>query len=259
MHRLQQWPEPLEPVVVPDEERDQVLRREPELLAEPAPDLRRIGHGEPPGVDRVGDHVDPLAGYAVVSLQVAPDHLRDRHDPGPAGRVVLAGLDRPVHPRLRVQLLAGHIRRATPSRPEPPRVVVEAGRVDAPLRDDDVVVPGVDESDRAVERAFRPPDRPLGIDAEVPGLPPAGQPRRLDRDEPRPGGQGTVAARLGEDGDLMPAVREPVAEVDHVGLRSALARVDPPEVQGDPHGRPLKRMMGTAGTSRTPIGRQPLS
>ena len=76
---------------------------------------------------------------------------------GARRRVVLLALDRPVDPELGVGLLAQRCRAAR-RQPAGNRFAFASrlAAVDAPLGDDDVVVPGVDKPDRAVVRPAAP-------------------------------------------------------------------------------------------------------
>ncbi len=64
--------------------------------------------------------------------------------------VVLPALDRLVHPELGVGLLSQAVERARQARGEPPGIGLEAAAMNAPLGNDHVVVPCVDQPDRAV-------------------------------------------------------------------------------------------------------------
>ena len=105
--------------------------------------------------------------------------------------------------------------------------------MDAPLGDDHVVVPGVDEADRAVVRG--PAQGGLGVPGEVPGPGHARAAGRLDRDAPDLGRQDALPPRLGVEVDLVPEPDELPAEVGHIGLGAAARGVDPLEIHGQSH------------------------
>ena len=156
LHRQEQRLQALEPVVVADEQGDQVVRLQAKFAPEIATSRRGVVQGKSTGVDGVGNDVDSLARDVVMLRQVVLDHCRDRDDLGPSVRVVLLTLDRPVDPRLGVRLLADDVSLSPPAGGKASGVGFEAGLVDSTLRDDDVVVPGIDEADRAIVSSVQP-------------------------------------------------------------------------------------------------------
>ena len=97
---------------------------------------------------------------------MASNHLADRHEPGRELRAVLLVLDRPVEPVFRIGRLRQAIETALEARRESPGVGSQAPLLDAPLRDDHVVGPGIDEADRALMACRR--HGQLGVLGEAP-------------------------------------------------------------------------------------------
>ena len=104
--------------------------------------------------------------------------------------------------------------------------------MDAPLGDQDVVVPGVDEADGAVERLAT--QRGLGLPCEVADSGRSRPAVRLDlaADD---AGQGPRVPRVREQFDPVPLAYEMPAEVRDVRLGAASGGVHPDEVQGQSH------------------------
>jgi hypothetical protein len=230
---VQQRLQPLEAVVHGDERRHRLVGADAPALPQRLPPGRAVVLGEPARVDGGVDHAHPLGGDAVILAEVALHHRAVDDDQRPVRAEVLAALQQAEGPVGHAQPLA------EPGEPAQQRVAVLAqvvlggGGVQAALRVEHVLAPGLVEADRHQlgrlgQRlpAQRPEDpRPQEARAARPG-------EAVVAHAGRQGGGVPLAA---EQVDLVPLGVQPAGQVGDVHLAAAAGRQDALVAEGNFH------------------------
>ena len=162
------------------EQADQVGGFESQQVAETAPHRAGLTDLDPFGIDGVRYDVNPLARNVVELLEMPPDQVADRDDPGLAIGCILSALDRPVDRISGVEHLAQDIQAAQERAREAAGIGFQAAGVHASLGNDHVMCVSIDESDGAV--IFSLIECGRGVESEVPDLLPPAVARRGHRD-----------------------------------------------------------------------------